>query len=374
MHNQLVEKIIDLTIAIQQIPAPTFHEQQRARYLYDSFKALEADLVIEDLTGNILARLAGQSPGKPVVVVAHMDSVFPLDFDLSISRHNDALLGAGVGDNAVGVAALLGLMWKARQEKLSYPGDVWLVASVGEEGLGNLAGMQTVMRRFGDQVSAYIIIEGMALGQVHHRGLAVRRYRIQAETSGGHSWVDHGAPSAIHELAQLVTMLVSLSLNEEPRTSVNVGKIQGGTSVNTIAAQANLELDLRSESEHSLLLLVNRVEQIVREKNRPGVQFMIERIGERPAGGIPNDHPLVQLASSCLVQQGIEPRLNCGSTDANLPLSLGYPAICVGITTGSGAHTGREALQLSPIQQGMAQLDALIAGAFSLQPHTNELI
>jgi acetylornithine deacetylase/succinyl-diaminopimelate desuccinylase-like protein len=141
----------------------------------------------------------------------------------------------------VGVASLFGLLWALREERVELPGDLWLVGNVGEEGLGDLRGMRAVVARFGDQPLAYIILEGMALGQIYHRGLAVRRYRITAQTGGGHSWVDFGKPSAVHELARLVTHLADLALPAQPRTTLNVGVIAGGR-LRTIAADAGTGL------------------------------------------------------------------------------------------------------------------------------------
>src|SRR5690606_12357518 len=155
--------------------------------------------------------------------------------------------------------------------------------------------------RFDGQVLGYLILEGMALGQIYHRGLGVRRYRIRAQTSGGHSWVDYGRPSAVHELARLVTRMTEIDLPENPRTTLNVGMISGGTSINTIAAEAALDLDLRSEDPAMLVWLAGSVERLVEYASRPGLRVTCKVIGERPAGGIPAGHPLVRLARSCLV-------------------------------------------------------------------------
>ena len=237
-----------------------------------------------------------------------------------------------------------------------------------EEGLGDLCGMKAVVERFGTRVSAYLVLEGMSLGQVYHRGLGVQRFRITVQAPGGHSWANYGRPSAIHRLARLITRLESLPVPAAPRSSLNVGVIAGGTSVNTIAAQAHLELDLRSEAVSALADLVAQVEQLVAESSQPeeGVTCRAEVIGLRPAGGMAADHPLVMLAMNCLREQGISPALRIGSTDANIPLSQGLPAVCVGLTTGSGAHTLRETIQTAPLGSGLGQLLALAQGAFQL--------
>jgi di/tripeptidase len=240
------------------------------------------------------------------------------------------------------------------------PGDIWLVANVCEEGLGDLRGMRTVVDRFGSQPMAYIVLEGMALGQVYHRGLGVRRYQISAKTPGGHSWVDYGSPSAIHELITLASSITQLHLPDQPRTTLNIGKFTGGVSVNTIAPEAHLELDLRSEDLQVLEYISAQVESLAAGAQRSGVQIQARLIGSRPAGEISSEDRLVRLACKCLEQVGLQPRLNIGSTDANVPLSQGLPSICVGLTVGAGAHTLQEYIYIQPLSLGLTQLACLV--------------
>jgi di/tripeptidase len=224
-----------------------------------------------------------------------------------------------------------------------------------------------VVERFGVGVLAYVVVEGTNLDKIYHRGVGVERYRIEARTPGGHSWSSYGKPSAIHELARLISQITWLDIPSQPRTTINVGTFQGGMSINTIAPEAQMEIDLRSESGQALAELVGHVQQFVREANRAGADFVhvrAERIGQRPAGEIPEDHPLVRLANKCLEEQGITPIFGSGSTDANLPLSLGLPAVCVGLTRGSGSHTVNEMIQTQPATQGLKMLIALAEGIF----------
>lgn len=366
MLAALSARVLDLAVAIQQIPAPTFAEARRASYLQACFEAEGlADVWVDEL-GNLYGRLPGAGNSPPLVVSAHTDTVFPVGTDLRVQRQADCIHGPGIGDNALGVAGLLGLVWALREKRAALPGDLWLAANVAEEGLGDLRGMRWVVERFGKRPLAYLVLEGMALGQVYHRGLGVRRYRITARASGGHSWVDFGRRSAIHELAKLVTRLTDLPLSKRPRCSLNVGVIAGGTSVNTIAAEAWLELDLRAESAQALLGLVEGVESLAREANREDVKVSMEVIGDRPMGKIPAGHPLVQLARRCLEAQGVKPNLTIGSTDANLPLSRGLPAVCLGLSTGGRAHTLQEYIHTAPLQKGLACLVELVEGAFRL--------
>lgn len=366
IEHTLVERVLDLAVSIQQIPAPTFEEIKRAQFVHEKFLQGGLTDVSIDTLGNVYGRLPGTGTAPALVISAHLDTVFPESTDLRVTYSAERIAGPGIGDNSLGVAGLFGLLWALYQRGVSLDHDVWLVANVGEEGLGDLNGMRAVVDRFGDSVQAYIVLEGMALGQIYYRGLGVKRYCVRVQTQGGHSWVDYGRPSAVHELAKIITHLSDLPVVERPRTTLNVGVIKGGTTVNTIASEAHLELDLRSEEAGILEDLSARVEDLVAASNRPGVMVSAEVIGRRPAGEISLDHPLVQLAARCLQKQGISPRINIGSTDANIPLSLGLPAICIGLTAGSGAHTVDEFIYKPPLAQGLAQLISIVE-QFDLQ-------
>jgi tripeptide aminopeptidase len=248
---------------------------------------------------------------------------------------------------------LFGILWSLRERNIELPHDVWFVANVGEEGLGDLCGMRAVVERFDKNVIGYLVLEGLALGHVYHRAIGVRRYRITAKTAGGHSWSDYGQPSAVHELAGLVTQLTALRLPRQPRTTMNVGKFDGGTGINVLASEAKCELDLRSEDPAALSKLIYQVEELFRFADRDGVKILAEIIGQRPAGEIPAEHPLVKLAVNCMHEQGMSAVLTSGSTDANIPLSRNIPAVVMGITTGGGAHTTHEYIDLEPIEKGM---------------------
>jgi tripeptide aminopeptidase len=363
--DDLVSRVVERAIQIQQIPASTFEEQKRAVLVRDLFLAEGLNDICIDETGNVFARLPGIGMERPLIVSAHLDTVFPMETNLRIARGSDLIHGPGLGDNSLGVAALFGLIWSLRERQILLPGDVWLVANVCEEGLGDLRGMKAVVDRFGEHVHVYLVLEGLALGHVYHRAVGVKRYRITARTPGGHSWSDYGQPSAVHELAKLVVELASFSLPTSPRTTMNVGRISGGTSVNVIASEASLDLDLRSEGQVSLTALVSAVERLIQKANRVGVSMEWQIIGQRPAGEISATHPLVLLAKDCLREQGLDPGLISGSTDANVPLSKGYPAVVLGITTGGSAHTIHEYINTAPIAQGMEQLVRFVSRVWS---------
>jgi len=373
MEVSITPRVLDLAVQIQQIPAPTFGEGKRAEFVQKYLCDLGAKDVSVDDIGNVYTHIRGEGNKPPLIVSAHLDTVFPQGTDLTCVRTPEKISGPGIGDNSLGLAGLFGLYWVFNDNgvdlgtKSGLEGDLWLVANVGEEGLGDLKGMKAVVNRFREDALAYIILEGMALGQIYHRGLGVRRYRIRVHTKGGHSWVDYGNPSAIHEMADLVVKIKDFPIPVEPRSSMNVGVITGGTSVNTIAADASFELDLRSESLRALTNLTEQVESLVKEADRKGgeaVRVNAEVIGDRPAGGIPAKHPLVKAAIEGLAKNGIEAKLNIGSTDANVPLSLGLPAICVGLTSGGGSHTTGEYIDTKPVAQGLATVVDIIQTIF----------
>ena len=355
-----IDRIVELAIQIQQIAAPTFHESERAKFVQKLFEDEGLNDVTMDEAGNVYGRWKAEGGGltdvKPFIVSAHLDTVFPLDMDLSVKREDDKVFGIGIGDNSLGVAALIGLIWLLRERMIELGGDIWFVANICEEGLGDLRGMKSVVDRFGENVLAYLVLEGMALGHVYHKAVGVKRYRIKARTQGGHSWSDYGQPSAVLELTRLIGQLTSLVLPSKPRTTMNVGKIRGGTSINVIPAEAWLELDLRSEGPGELAELVESVERQIESLNRPDVQMEADVIGERPAGEISASHPLVKLALTCLEGQGLDAVLTSGSTDANIPLNKGYPALVLGVSTGGGAHTKNEFINTEPVALGMEQL------------------
>ena len=337
------------------------------------FLDLNSDNIEMDEVGNVYIRIKGQGKKGTVVVSAHLDTVFPPETDLTIKRTPGKIHGPGIGDNSLGLACLCGLGWIFNQKdsaihnKAGLDSDLWLVANVGEEGLGNLKGMKAVVERFASNQVTYIVLEGMSLGHIYNRGLGVRRYRISVHTRGGHSWVEFGNPSAIHKLAELIVKFSQIPLPKDPRTTLNVGKITGGTSVNTIAADASCELDLRSEKSQTLTLLIDQVLHLVEEANhnsREAVIVEAEVIGDRPAGEIPPSHPLVELALDCYKSNGINAELNIGSTDANEPLSRGLPAICVGLTTGGRSHSIEEYIDTKPLPLGMGILMDLIQAIY----------
>src|SRR5690242_19445034 len=214
--TSLSSRLLDLAVKIQQIPAPTFHEGTRGEFVRDLFVKEHLRDVSIDETGNVYARHAGRNASAaPLVISAHLDTVFPATVNLQTREEPGKIFGPGIGDNSLGVASLFATLWGLQDKRIELDHDVWLVANVGEEGLGDLRGMRSAVQRFGGGVLGYLVLEGLALGHIYHRAIGVKRYRIHALTAGGHSWSDYGQPSAVHELASLVTRLTSIPLPRE---------------------------------------------------------------------------------------------------------------------------------------------------------------
>ncbi|MCP4425585.1 MAG: M20/M25/M40 family metallo-hydrolase [Chloroflexi bacterium] len=366
-----VERVIETAVAIQQIPAPTFAEAKRANYIQSQFTAAGLQDVAWDELYNVYGRFPGASPQHPPVILsAHSDTVFPADTDLTVRRNGRLICGPGLADNSIGVAGMLGLAQTLVEHNPPLLADIWFVANVGEEGLGDLRGMKAVVERFGRD-AVYIVVEGGLFGQISHQAIGVRRFRIEIKTGGGHSWGNFGRPSAIHELAHLIAAIDRLSVPAAPKTTYNVGVIQGGTSVNSIAHSAAMQLDLRSEEPALLAGLVSAVEEIIAAAqarlavdDRNDVLITMTEIGNRPAGSISRQAPLVVWAEESLRYVGChQVRYVVSSTDANVPLSQGVTAVCVGLTKSGNAHRLDEYIDPINLPNGLKHLLLLTLAA-----------
>lgn len=336
---------------IQRIPAPTFAEGQRADFVAQRFAALGLADVTRDEMDNVCGRIVGRERGPALMISAHLDTVFGRKVALTLHQESHRLVGPGIGDNSMGVAGLLGLADFLRHRPPRR--DLWLVANVAEEGLGNLTGMRAMVSRLQPLLGGCIVLEGGTLGAIIHRAIGVERHRIMVQTDGGHSWSDFGQPSAIHILSKIVAQISDIHLPETPRTTFNVGMIEGGRSVNTIAPEASALLDLRSENGVALAALSQQVAEIL--ASAPNSQQLVssERIGDRPAGAIGKHHPLTQLGCQSLAFLGHDALLTAASTDANIPLSRGIPTICIGVAEGHNAHRTDEWIDRQTIADGL---------------------
>jgi acetylornithine deacetylase/succinyl-diaminopimelate desuccinylase-like protein len=308
--------------------------------------------VRSDEEGNVIAERPGLSsslsPGPRIVVSAHLDTVFPERTDVRVRRNGARFHAPGISDNACGVVSLITLARALDAGNIVTEGPVYFVATVGEEGEGNLRGVRHLFNRgeFKGGVDAFISLDGPGLELITHRALGSRRYRVTVGGPGGHSWGDFGVVNPVHALGRAIARFSSYPAPLAPRTSYNVGVIEGGSSVNAIPASASMVVDMRSVSSDEIDKLeahLRRVVEIaVREENSQramsgtSLTFAFEQAGDRPSGETPIDSTIVRTAIECSRALGVDPRLDCSSTDSNIPISLGIPAITLGVGGASG--------------------------------------
>lgn len=355
-------KTIQELVRLAETPAPTFAEARRAHYVCERLRALGLADVTRDDIDNVVGVWPGTEPGEPaILLVAHMDTVFPEETPLTVRREGDRLLGPGVGDNASNLAGMLAVAEALVRNDLHLRRDILFAATVGEEGLGDLRGIRHLMDRFGARVGWVIAADG-GLGGLVHQGVGSRRLRLTCLAQGGHSWGAFGAPSAIHALGRIISDISRLSVPRRPRTTFNVGVVSGGTSINTIAPSAEALIDLRSVDAHELKRLEERVRRIVEQVSAAsGTHYRLEVIGDRPTGSVPENHPLVQAVRRVHRRLGIETHSVPSSTDANIPLHRGIPAVTVGVTSGGNGHLVEEYIHTTPLVQGLHQLALILA-------------
>lgn len=361
----LPDALLQETLSICRIPSPTFAEEKRARYIYGRLQELQLQDVEIDALNNVTAVLPGTGGGPALMVVAHIDTVFPEETDVEPRWDGRYWRAPGIRDNSASAAVTLLLPELLRRNNLRLPGDLILAFSVGEEGLGNLRGIRALMQRYASRVSLVLAADGN-LGIISHIGVAVKRLRISVTTEGGHSWADAGKPSAVHVLAQIAGDISRLPLPPSPKTVLNIGTFSGGTSVNAIAQRAHLLLDLRSVEQAALLALEQQVRAVIDDAaaRTDGVKVATEVVGDRPGGRLAADHPLVRAILASYAKVAVTGALEASSTDANIPLSLGIPAASIGVSAGGGVHTLNEFLDPETLVPGSR---ALLLTLLSLQ-------
>jgi acetylornithine deacetylase/succinyl-diaminopimelate desuccinylase-like protein len=339
-------------IRLCEIPAPVFKESDRAQAMRSSFEQLGLLNVRVDKAGNVLGERPGTSPSPHLVVAAHLDTVFPEGTDVRVRRSGTVLSGPGIGDNCRGLAVLLAVIRTLKRADLPSAGRITFVASVGEEGLGDLRGMRQL---FGDtlkgRVDRFMAIDGAGLFVVN-KAVGSRRYRVTFKGPGGHSYAAFGAANPIQAMGRAIEKISRLEVAHDPKTTFNVGRVGGGTSVNAIPSECWMEIDLRSSDARSLMALdaaVQRaVDEGVREENQRGgvpraISVVKEVVGDRPAGETPLDSSIVQTALAVGRALGLSLTPLESSTDANVAIQLGIPAITIGTGgTGSAPHTAGE--------------------------------
>jgi tripeptide aminopeptidase len=365
--------VVREVIQVCQIPAPTFHEEQRARYVAERFRAFGVAEVHLDPIWNVTARIRGRGVGPTLLIPAHLDTVFPLETDVRVKSEGEILRAPGVGDNSAAVAVLLHVARLLVAEGIEPAGDVVLAATVGEEGLGNLRGIRAVLDGPAADAEYVLPLDG-SLGGLVAQGVGSRRWRLSVTAEGGHSWGAFGAPSAIHALGRMIGAIAEIRVPSSPKTTYNVGLIRGGTSVNTIAAEAEALIDLRSLSGEELRRLEERMKRTVAQVAADtGTFAKWELIGDRPSGSIPEEHPLCQLVRTVHQHLNIPTRTYASSTDGNVPLAREIPAVTIGVTLGGNGHRLDEYIHTAPLVKGLAQVLLLIQCAAHL-PRRSHLI
>ena len=349
----------EIHLQLCRIPAPTFLEQERAIWFSAQLRALGWHVTI-DRAGNVLAALQANPEGPLVAVTAHLDTVLAprTRDDISVDSHGD-MVGPGVSDNGTGLAALLAIA-KAIKSVPQPGGGIWsrllLIANVGEEGEGNLAGMRHICGQpdLVRRIAAFLVLDGAAVDHITTQALGSRRFEVTFTGSGGHSWSDFGTGNPVHALSRAMALFVDqnpLDPRATPKVSVNIGLIEGGSSINAIPASARAKVDIRSESNDKMDALVAELQEAVvrageienRRSPGPKVVARVREIGSRPAARLAADAAILSIIRSVDLHLGIRSRLECASTDANIPLSLGIPAVSIGAGgKGGGAHTTGE--------------------------------
>lgn len=346
--DQSAERFTAELIRICEIPAPPFQEHIRGRYMAGRFAELGLADVHTDSEGNVIGFYPGRADKPLIVVSAHLDTVFPENTDVMVRREGARYCAPGIADNVAGLAGLIGLLQALNAAQLRPQGAIAFVATVGEEGEGNLRGVRHLFTegKLAHRVSAFISFDGPGVDYITHQALGSRRYRITLEGPGGHSWGDFGVVNPVHAIGRVVARLADYRAPAEPRTTYNVGRIEGGESVNVIPERARLDVDLRSTSEAELArleeFLLQAVSQAVTAENAfraasgHRLKSEVKLIGHRPSGETSLHSRLVRMTVEASQALGISPILNRASTDSNIPISLGIQAVTIGIGGMSG--------------------------------------
>lgn len=336
-------------VRLTEIPAPPFQEQRRAEYYLEQMRQRGLADAYIDSEGNVIGVRRGTGDGPLFVIAAHLDTVFPLETDVSVEIRDGRYYAPGISDDGRGLTALLTLIDTITRNNIPTVGDIMFVGNVGEEGQGDLRGIKAIFRDHPD-IDGFVSIDGSGLTRMTTGGTGSRRFAVEFTGPGGHSFSAFGLVSAIHAMGRAITKIGDLQVPETPRTTFTVGTVTGGTSVNSIAADAMFELDMRSNDAAELARLEARVREVTqaavqeenaRWNNNGEITVNFRLIGDRPTGGTASEQPLVQVAALAFQAVGSPlEALRISSTDSNIPMSLGIPAITIG---GGGSSGGEHA-------------------------------
>ncbi|WP_299820202.1 M20/M25/M40 family metallo-hydrolase [uncultured Jannaschia sp.] len=356
-HDRFVEDIV----RIAEIPAPPFEEDERAAAYEGMFREHGLEEVGRDAIGNVTGIRRGRANGRAVVLAAHLDTVFPKGTDCTVRREGTKLFAPGIGDDSRGLAALLAFVRALDAGGVETEADLLFVGDVGEEGKGDLRGVRHLFTegQYRDRIDAFFTIDGLQVEEVTTIAVGSHRYRVAFRGPGGHSFSAFGIVNPAHALGDVLAGMAKLEVPDKPRTTYCASVFGGGTSINAIPEEVWVEIDLRSESQEELDRLDGALHALVeaavttenaRRKTEVGaITADLQRIGQRPAGKTDHQSPIVQATFAALAAFGFEARERAGSTDANIPISLGIPAICLGSGgTGGRAHSLEEWIDVEP--------------------------
>jgi acetylornithine deacetylase/succinyl-diaminopimelate desuccinylase-like protein len=355
-------KTIEQEIRICEIPAPPFHETERGREIERLFQGLGLKDVRIDKAGNVIGVRPGAAPHPNLVFSAHLDTVFPEGTDVHVTHDGSVLKGPGIGDDCRGLAVMLATIQALNEGRVETPGTITFVADVGEEGLGDLRGVKNLFyESLKGGIDKFISVDGTGL-DITNVGVGSMRYRVTFKGPGGHSYGAFGMANPIHAMGRAIAKISDFQVPAIPKTTFNVGRVGGGTSVNAIPFEAWMEVDMRSADVASLNTLDKKFNAAVRaavdEENRRWndrgkISVSPELVGVRPAGNTPSDSPIVKTALAVSQALGIEEALHEGSTDSNVPMNMNIPAITIsGGGKGTGAHALGETFDTAGSWQG----------------------
>ena len=363
----------DQQVRITEIPAPPFQEAQRAAAVRESLA--EAGLTAQiDKAGNVIGELRGVNEKEVVAIAAHLDTVFPPGTDVKVHREGSRMAAPGISDNGTGVAALLALARAVQFAHIKPQRTILFVGDVGEEGEGNLRGMRAIVDTYRGKLKAVVVLDGSGTDHVTTKALASRRLEALITGPGGHSWSDFGMPNPINALVRGSVRFINTKVPASPRTTFNIGQIEGGTSVNSVPHEARLKVDIRSESEDELTRLESALRECIaagvrdemdssRDRSKGKLEWKVELLGSRPGGEMAPDSPLLAALRAADEVVGNQSRIERSSTDANIPLSLGIDAISIGAGgSGGGAHSLQEWYDSAGREAGLKRVLLTILG------------
>lgn len=353
---------IEDQIRVCEVPAPPFKESARGEMLRQTFLQLGLRNVRVDKAGNVLGDRPGAADRPRVVLSAHLDTVFPEETDVKVKRDGPVLRGPGIGDDCRGLAVMVAAIRALRQTNLRTPGTITFVATVGEEGLGDLRGVKQLFREtLAGEIDRFLSIDGTGLG-ITNVGVGSLRYRVTYKGPGGHSFAAFGLANPIDALGRAIAKIADFQVPGDPKTTFNVGRVGGGASVNAIPSEAWMEVDMRSSDAASLASLDARffkaVDAAAAEENQRWrtprmITVVKERVGDRPPGSTPADSPIVRTAEAVHQALGLPVALGESSTDSNFPMSLRIPAITIGGGgRGLGSHSPAESFDTTDSWRG----------------------